>query len=94
MRLWLEAVDERRELISGALQKVEYVVDQAGHDAGVSAHDDNEAYHHYIADCSAHGYRSRPATCIRPPAAIRVRETTAMCSLLAQVAVALETGLM
>jgi hypothetical protein len=87
----LKAGYERRELIAGALQKVKQVVDEAGHDARVSTDDDDQGNQHNPAHCSAHGYRSRDAACVSPPALVVAAPTAAGCSLPAPVAVALET---
>jgi hypothetical protein len=76
----LEAVYERRELVSGALKKVEQVVDEAGHDTGMSTQNDDEAYDDHPAQCSAHGYRTRDALRIPPSAPMRAAMTTARCS--------------
>ena len=67
----LEAAHERRKLISGASQNREQVVDEAGHDAGMSAQHEHKAYEDDPADSPAHDYRSCDAAWIPPLAAIR-----------------------
>jgi len=89
----LKAAHERRKLISGAAQNREQVVDEAGHDTGMSAEHEHKAYEDDPADGPAHDYRSCDAGCIALPAAIGAATTTARCSLLSRFAVALETRL-
>jgi hypothetical protein len=69
------------------------MVDEAGHNAGMSAQHEHKPYDDDPANCLAHGYRSRDADLIPLPAATGVATTTARCSLLARFAVALETRL-
>jgi hypothetical protein len=68
-------------------------MEDVSHDAGMSAQHEHEPNDDHPADSFAHGYRSDDAACIPVPAAIRVASTTARCSLLARVAVALGTRL-
>lgn len=89
----LEPAQKRRKLVPGASQDREQVVDEPGHDAGMCAEHEYQAYYDDPSDCLAHGYRSRQPTCIPLPAAKRVPTSTARCSLLPRFAVAPETRL-
>jgi hypothetical protein len=68
-------------------------VQDVRHDAGMSAQHEHEPHDDYPADGFAHGYRSCDPACNALPAANRVALTTARCSVLARVAVALRTKL-
>jgi hypothetical protein len=70
------------------------VLNEAGHDAGMSAQHENKPHDDDPADSPAHRYRSCDAVSIPLLAAIRAATITARCSLLARVAFVLETTLM